>query len=52
MYLFLFHFTESTQTLSVYVRSRKFKSLRAEEMSLPGTGCLNSSAGMSCEQIT
>lgn len=42
VYLFLFRFTGSTQSLSVHVRSGKLKGLRAEE-----TGCFNSSAQMS-----
>lgn len=41
--LFLVQFTDSTQILSVYVGSRKWKSLRAEEVSQLRIGCLNSS---------
>lgn len=50
--LFLVHFTVSTQTLSVYVGSRKSKGLRAEWVSPLRTGCLNSSARTQCKQIT
>lgn len=39
VYLFLFQFTDSTQTLSVYVGSRKLKGLRAEEVFPLRTGC-------------
>lgn len=50
--LFLVHFTVSTQTLSVYVGSRKLKGLRAEGVSPLRTGCLNSSPWTPCKQIT
>lgn len=40
VYLLMFKFTDSIQTLSVYVRSRKLKSLRAEKMYLRGQDVL------------
>lgn len=50
--LFLAQLTESSQMLSVNVGSRELKCLRAEVVSLLRTGCLNSSAHTSCDQIT